>query len=154
MTVIVDPEGNRKFIDFNSSAYGYGLLSHADRLSRNLEAFDKIHADYLGIEESSFTRLVSEGGDHEFNGKGIMMTTGETEVNKRNPGWSKTEVEEEFKRLFNLEKIIWIPRATYDDEHMYSGPIPDETNQFKAYRSDTANGHIDEMCRFVNENTV
>lgn len=150
--VLIGSYGNRKFVDFGSNAYG--MCSQGDPLSRNLEAFDKIHAKYLGIENVSFTRLVSEGGDHEFNGKGIMMTIEDTEVNKRNPGWSKEEVESEFKKLFHLEKIIWIPRSTFDDEHMYLGAIPDENNELKAYRAASANGHIDEMCRFISEDTI
>lgn len=150
--VVVDSVGNKAFVDFAFNCYGY--LPQGHPMSRNLEAFDKAHANYLGIQDAFFTRLISEGGDHEFNGKGIMMTIEDTEVNKRNSGWLKEEVEAEFKKLFNLEKIIWIPRATYDDEHMFAGPIPDENNQYTAYRSGSANGHIDEMCRFVNEDTI
>lgn len=150
--VVIDSCGNSAFVDFDSSYYGY--LPQGHPMSRNLEVFDKVHACSVGIEDAIFTRLVSEGGDHEFNGKGIMMTIEDTEVNKRNKGWAKEEVEAEFKKIFNVDKIIWLPRPTYDDENMYSGPIPDKHNQYTAYRSSSANGHIDEMCRFISEDTV
>ena len=150
--VMVDTLGNRLFVDFASSCYG--TTSQGAPLARVMETFDAVHAKYLGITDSRFSRLVSEGGDRELNGQGVMMTIEATEVQNRNPGWSKDEVEREFRRLFNLEKVIWIPRGTYDDENVYSGPIPDENNEYKAYRAASANGHIDEMCRFISEDTV
>ena len=152
--VMLNSKGQRLYVNFDSSTYGYNQPSALDRDSKILEDFARFHAAHLGIADNRFTRLVSEGGDREFNGCGIMITIEDTEINKRNPGWNKQQAENEFKRLFNLKEIIWIPRGTFDDENMYSGPIPDENNEYKAYRSASANGHIDEMCRFVDSNTI
>jgi agmatine deiminase len=152
--VMLSPRGERLHVDFDSSTYGYNPTSALDRNSKILEGFARVHTAHLGITNSRFTRLVSEGGDREFNGNGIMITIEDTELNKRNPGCSKQQAEYEFKRLFNLKKIIWIPRGTFDDENMYTGPIPDENNEYKAYRSASANGHVDEMCRFVDQDTI
>ncbi len=150
--VIVDNNGNKRLISFESSTYG--MFGKGDTISGNLEAYARFHADQLGITDIVYSRLTSEGGDREFNGNGVMMTIEDTEVNKRNPGWSKKDVENEFKSLFNLEKVIWIKYGTYSDEHMYLGPIPDESGLMNAYRSGSANGHIDEMARFAGEDTV
>jgi agmatine deiminase len=150
--IMVDNAGNKRLISFESSTYG--MFGKEDAISRNLAAYAGFHASQLGITDTIYTRLTSEGGDREFNGNGIMMTIEDTEVNKRNPGWSKKDVEDEFKRLFNIKKVIWIKYGTYFDEHMYLGPIPDEHGLFNAYRSASANGHIDEMARFASENTI
>lgn len=150
--ILVNDDGERAVVDFNFDSYGIFPNNHP--ISKKMEEFDRIHAKLIAIEGLIFTRLTSEGGDREFNGNGILMTIEDTEVHKRNKGWNKEQVEEEFKRIFNLDKVIWLPYATYDDEDMHSGPIPDENGDFLAYRSASANGHIDEMCRFVSRDTI
>lgn len=150
--VLVNDLGDRMHVDFANTAYG--SAPYGSELARSMENFGRFHAAHAGIEETRFSRLVSEGGDREFNGNGVMLTTEDTEIRKRNPGWTKEEVEQEFRRVFNLEKVIWIPRGTYSDECVYDGPIPDEDNRYLAYRSASANGHIDTMCRFVSEDTI
>lgn len=150
--ILVNNEGERAVVDFNFDSYGIFPNNHP--ISKKMEEFDRVHAKLIAIEGLIFTRLTSEGGDREFNGNGILMTIEDTEVNKRNKGWTKEQVEEEFKRIFNLDKVIWLPYATYDDEDMHAGPIPDENGEFLAYRSASANGHIDEMCRFISRDTI
>ena len=150
--IMLDSQGNKALVDFDFDMYGY--CTKNDPLSRTLEKFDKFHANLIGDTDKIFTRLIGEGGDREFNGDGILMTIEETEVTKRNPGMTKNEVENELKRLFNLEKIIWIPKCTYDDDLSYEGPIPSSSGEYTSYRAATANGHIDEMCRFVDKNTI
>lgn len=150
--VLVSDNGERALVDFDFNSYG---MAYSDpSTSKLMEGYDRLHAKYCGIENIIFTRLIGEGGDREFNGNGVMMTIEDTEVTKRNEGWTKEEVEEEFKRIFNISKILWIPLPTYDDEDMYLGAIPDENGEYRAYRSASANGHIDEMCRFIDENTI
>ncbi|UHA75565.1 agmatine deiminase family protein [Paenibacillus sp. 481] len=150
--IIVDDAGCRKLVDFDFDLYG--VLTKYEPVSRLMEAFDREHAQLLGIEETVFTRLISEGGDREFNGQGVMMTIENTEVNKRNRGMTRDEVEAEFKRIFNLKQVIWLPLPTFDDEHIMLGPVPGPDAATLAYRSASANGHIDEMCRFVDERTI
>ncbi|WP_258278079.1 agmatine/peptidylarginine deiminase [Paenibacillus sp. SC116] len=150
--IMVDDTGCRKLVDFDFDMYG--MLNKDIRLVRLMEAFDREHAKLLGIEDTVFTRLFGEGGDREFNGQGVMMTIEATEVNDRNHGMTREEVEAEFKRIFNLKQVIWLPRPTFDDEHIMSGPVPGPDEATLAYRSASANGHIDEMCRFVDERTI
>lgn len=59
----------------------------------------------LGIFDVVNSDFVSEGGDREFNGKGILIAIEDTEVRKRNPGKTREEVEAEYKRIYNLEKL-------------------------------------------------
>ncbi|MDZ5034713.1 agmatine deiminase family protein, partial [Clostridium perfringens] len=86
-------------------------------------------------------------------GNGVLITIEDTEVTKRNPLYSKQQVEDEFKQLFNVEKVIWVPHPTFDDENRFEGVL-DVVDGENVYRSASANGHIDEMCRFVSENTI
>ncbi|KNF07061.1 putative agmatine deiminase [Gottschalkia purinilytica] len=150
--VLINDKGERALVDFDFASYGF--LPKEDPVSRVVEGFDRMHGELVNVDTTIFTRLISEGGDREFNGNGVMMTIEDTEVNKRNKGMTKEQVEEEFKRIFNLEKVIWIPYATYDDENMFDGPIIGPDGTVSAYRSASANGHIDEMCRFVSEDTI
>lgn len=150
--IMIDDEGRRLHVSFASTAYG--SVPYGSPLARRMEEFGQVHARHLGVTATRFSRMVSEGGDREFNGRGVMIATEDTEVRKRNPGWSKEEVEDEMKRIFNLQKVIWIPRASYSDECVYSGPIPDATNLMRAYRAASADGHADTMCRFISEDTV
>ncbi|QBD83240.1 agmatine deiminase family protein [Ktedonosporobacter rubrisoli] len=150
--VMVGERGERMRVDFRFDMYGY--LSEDDELSRLLRGFGDFHAKLVGIEKTLSSALISEGGDREFNGKGTMMAVRETEVDKRNPDKTFAEVDEEFKRIFSLDQIIWLPRGSYDDEYSYSGPIPSADGTFRSYRSASANGHIDEICRFTDESTI
>lgn len=151
--VMVDSkEGTRGFTHFRFDAYG--LFPGANgTIWPELQGFSAFHAAAIDIPLLQISTLVSEGGDREFNGQGVMMTIEETEVTKRNPALTRAEVEEEFKRVFNLQKVIWLPQGTYDDENFFCGPIPGPEGKI-AYRSSSANGHIDEMCRFVAHDTV
>jgi len=152
--VVMDDEGKRAVVDFDNAYYCTAGSNRYAREATAIQSFGRWHANLEGINDIIFTRLISEGGDREFNGNGLMMCIEETEVNKRNPNLRRTEVEKEFKRIFNVEKVIMLPQCSFDDEDHFSGVIPGPDGAWNAYRSSSANGHVDEMCRFVNEDTV
>lgn len=78
--------------------------------------------------------IVMEGGSVEFNGKGTLMTTTACLLNEnRNPHLSKEQIEEYLKEFYGVEHILWLG----------DGIIGDDTD-----------GHIDDITRFVNEDTV
>jgi agmatine deiminase len=78
--------------------------------------------------------IVMEGGSVEFNGKGTLLTTTACLLNKnRNPHLSQYEIEQYLIEYYGVEQILWL------DE----GIIGDDTD-----------GHIDDITRFVNEDTV
>ncbi|KAF2516261.1 agmatine deiminase family protein [Flavobacterium salilacus subsp. salilacus] len=78
--------------------------------------------------------IVMEGGSVEFNGKGTLMTTTACLLNEnRNPHLSKEQIEEYLKEYYGVEHILWLG----------DGIIGDDTD-----------GHIDDITRFVNEDTV
>jgi agmatine deiminase len=75
-----------------------------------------------------------EGGSVEFNGAGTILTTRACLLNKnRNPHLSQTQIEEYLREYYGQEHILWLE----------DGIVGDDTD-----------GHIDDLTRFVNEDTV
>lgn len=78
--------------------------------------------------------IVMEGGSVEFNGKGTLLTTTACLQNKnRNPHLSQKEIENYLTNYYGAEHILWLG----------DGIVGDDTD-----------GHIDDITRFVNEDTV
>lgn len=78
--------------------------------------------------------FILEGGSIEVNGKGTLLTTKECLLHpNRNPGHSKTEIEKLFQTHYGVNEVIWL-----------SGNLT----------GDDTDGHIDNIARFVNENTI
>ncbi|MDA0745815.1 MAG: agmatine deiminase family protein, partial [bacterium] len=82
-------------------------------------------------------RFVLEGGAVDGNGRGALLTTEEClldpEVQVRNPGMSRVEVEAALRDFLGTKQVIWLGK----------GIVGDDTH-----------GHVDDLCRFVNETTV
>ncbi len=78
--------------------------------------------------------IVMEGGSVEFNGKGTLLTTTACLLNKnRNPHLSQQQIEKYLTEYYGVENILWLG----------DGIVGDDTD-----------GHIDDITRFVNEDTV
>ena len=81
-------------------------------------------------------KVVLEGGAIDVNGKGALITTEEcllSKIQQRNSGFKKHDYEKIFFNYFGIRKIIWLKR----------GIVGDDTH-----------GHIDDLARFVSENTI
>ena len=86
--------------------------------------------------EGNGHRLVLEGGSIDTNGAGILLTTEEcllSEVQQRNPGVSREQLEAAFAEYLGMEKVLW----------MHRGCAGDDTH-----------GHIDDVTRFVGDNVI
>ena len=78
--------------------------------------------------------IVMEGGSVEFNGAGTILTSTACLLNEnRNPHLCKEQIETYLKEFYGAEQILWVGE----------GIVGDDTD-----------GHIDDITRFVNENTV
>lgn len=78
--------------------------------------------------------IVMEGGSVEFNGKGTLLTTTACLLNKnRNPHLNQKQIEEYLTNYYGVSNILWLG----------DGIVGDDTD-----------GHIDDITRFVNEDTV
>lgn len=145
---LINNTGEMKIADFNWNSYGYEYIYKDFRLERFDSLYGEIEkreAERLNLEVIS-SEVVNEGGAMEVNGNGIMMAIKETAL-QRNPRKSIEEIEKEYLRLTGTKKIIWLNRSPIN-EKVFDGPTVD--NWFPG----GANGHIDEVARFVSPNTI
>lgn len=81
--------------------------------------------------------VVLEGGSIDYNGKGTIITTEEclldNETQVRNAGFSKKDYEEVFGKYLGVKNVIWLNKGIAGDD---------------------THGHVDDITRFVNHNTV
>jgi len=95
----------------------------------------------LGIPLFPVTRkgrpFVLEGGSIDVNGRGTLLTTEEClldpEVQVRNPGLSRGDVEEVLRGALGVTNVLWLGRGIAGDD---------------------THGHVDDLCRFVGPRTV
>ena len=88
------------------------------------------------LADGKAKRLVLEGGSIDTNGEGILLTTEEcllSEVQQRNPGVSREQLEQAFHDYLGIEKVIWLNRGCAGDD---------------------THGHVDDITRFVAPNTI
>jgi len=78
--------------------------------------------------------IVMEGGSVDFNGKGTVLTTTSCLLNKnRNPHLDQNQIEQFLRDYYGVKNILWLG----------DGIVGDDTD-----------GHIDDITRFVNSDTV
>lgn len=80
------------------------------------------------------TGRVLEGGSIDTNGKGTFLTTESVLLNpNRNPGLTKKQIEQMLQHYLGAEQVIWLKEGIAGDD---------------------TDGHIDDLARFVNKNTI
>ena len=81
--------------------------------------------------------VIVEGGAIDSNGKGTLLTSEEClmhpTIQVRNPGFTKADYEAVFKEYLGITTVIWLGDGIEGDD---------------------THGHIDDLCRFVNEDTI
>lgn len=91
----------------------------------------KIEAEWNG------RKIVLEGGSIDTNGSGSLLTTEECLLDEktqvRNPGFTKKDYEEIFKKYLGIKNTLWLNKGIAGDD---------------------THGHVDDLCRFVNKDTV
>lgn len=113
---------------------------HPDKRSA---AIDRNVAAQMNIPTIS-SAMVSEGGAWQTNGEGTMLVVESVELD-RNTNMTKAQIEDEYKRVLGVSKIIWLKNGLKEEEW---GKLENSL-----YGIGTG-GHIDEFCRFVNATTV
>ncbi len=78
--------------------------------------------------------VVLEGGSIDVNGRGTLLTTEQCLLNKnRNPSLGKPEIETLLRENLGVSSVVWLE---------------------KGIEGDDTDGHVDDIARFVDENTV
>jgi agmatine deiminase len=148
-TFVRDTASNLSMVDFNFSGWGY--TTPKDSAIFADEKLDENIAKALNLPIVS-TDMVTEGGDHETNGKGIFLLCEAVEMT-RNPQMSKAQIEENFRKHLGAKQVVWMKEGLYEDDHCNRGPIRGPRGK-KYYNVVTTNGHVDEFVRFVAEDMV
>jgi agmatine deiminase len=81
-------------------------------------------------------RVVLEGGSIDVNGEGALITTEEcllSEVQQRNPGVSREQLEQVFHDYLGIDQVLWMNRGIAGDD---------------------THGHVDDITRFVGPNII
>lgn len=93
----------------------------------------KLIADSLGIKRIE-SGMVLEGGAIEVNGDGKLLTTEAVLLNpNRNPQFSKGEIEQKLRDHLGASDILWLKQGIEGDD---------------------TDGHIDDLARFIDANTI
>ncbi|QZK90221.1 agmatine deiminase family protein [Flavobacterium sp. CHNK8] len=81
--------------------------------------------------------VIVEGGAIDVNGRGTLLTSEEClmhpDIQVRNAGFTKEDYEAVFKEYLGVTNVIWLGDGIEGDD---------------------THGHIDDLCRFVNEDTI
>ena len=81
-------------------------------------------------------RVVLEGGSIEVNGAGTLLTTEEcllSKVQERNPAFTRETYAEVFRNYFGVTNVLWLKNGIAGDD---------------------THGHVDDLARFVDPQTV
>ncbi|HTI60727.1 agmatine deiminase family protein [Mucilaginibacter sp.] len=126
---LINPETKQKaIIDWGYNAWGdkYPPYDLDDVIPTRIAQHFGLPVYHPGI--------VMEGGSVDFNGKGTVLTTTACLLNKnRNPHLNQQQIEAYLQNYYGVEQVLWLG----------DGIIGDDTD-----------GHIDDITRFVNEDTV
>jgi agmatine deiminase len=102
---------------------------------------DLLPDNATGLEVARSTGLkvfeagaVLEGGSIDVNGRGSLLTTEQCLLNKnRNPALGKAQIERLLHDYLGVESVVWLGEGVAGDD---------------------TDGHVDDIARFVNEDTV
>ncbi|HYA34189.1 MAG TPA: agmatine deiminase family protein, partial [Candidatus Binataceae bacterium] len=78
--------------------------------------------------------IVMEGGSIEVNGEGTLLTTESCLLNKnRNPNLTREDIEDYLRVFIGVTNVLWLGDGIEGDD---------------------TDGHVDDLARFVNRNTI
>jgi agmatine deiminase len=125
--VINEKENKKAIVDWEYNAWGGKYPSELDNKIPSL----------IAKELDLFTfnpGIIMEGGSVDFNGKGTLITTTSCLLNEnRNFNLNQAYIEEKLINYYGVDNLIWLGDGIEGDD---------------------TDGHIDDITRFVNEDTV
>lgn len=132
------PAGRVGLVEWKFNAWAKYENHRSDRrLPRRVSSWLNLPRWVPRVEQGGRqARVVMEGGAIDVNGRGTLLTTEECllgEVQARNPGLGRTELEQVFADYLGIRHVVWLGR----------GIVGDDTH-----------GHVDDLTRFVGPRTV
>ncbi len=133
--IIVKQGSKRKAINFNFNGWAkYTNFKLDKHVPAKVASFLNIPLEQAMYNGKPF---ILEGGAIDVNGKGTLITSEECllhpNIQVRNAGLTKEDYEAAFKTYLGVTNVIWLG----------DGIVGDDTH-----------GHIDDLARFVNEDTI
>ena len=133
--IIVKNGSKREALNFNFNGWAKYSNFQLDKHVPN-----KV-ADFLNLPLTLVTYkgkpVIVEGGAIDVNGKGTLLTSEEClmhpSIQVRNAHFTKADYEAVFKEYLGVTNVIWVGDGIEGDD---------------------THGHIDDLCRFVNEDTI
>ena len=115
----------------------YPNWQHDDQIPEHVSKLrDMRRFDPVVTVDGQERRVVLEGGSIDVNGAGAMLTTEEcllSDVQQRNPGVSREQLEQVFREYLGVEQVLWLNRGCAGDD---------------------THGHVDDIARFVSTDTI
>ena len=125
--VINKKENKKAIVDWEYNAWGGKYPSELDNKIPSL----------IAKELDLFTfnpGIIMEGGSVDFNGKGTLLTTTSCLLNEnRNFNLNQADIEEKLINYYGVDNVIWLGDGIEGDD---------------------TDGHIDDITRFINEDTI
>lgn len=126
--LVNDKTKEKRYVHWEFNAWGnkYDDLLEDRAIPKKLSEFLKLKSFRPGI--------VLEGGSIDVNGTGTVLTSEQCLLNKnRNPSLTKERIEQYLKDYLNVSNVLWLREGIAGDD---------------------TDGHIDDIARFVGQNTV
>lgn len=112
--------------EFNSWGEKYSPWSDDNQIPARIAEQYKLRSHSVG--------KILEGGSIDTNGEGVFLTTESVLLNpNRNPELSRADIEAYLETYLGAKKVIWLKNGL---------------------KGDDTDGHIDDLARFVNHNTI
>lgn len=132
---VKDENNNTVLINFKFNAW-----AKYDNYKKDFK-IPKMIAKQLSLNriaaEHNNREVVLEGGSIDYNGSGTLITTEECLMDDtfqvRNPGFTKKDYEKIFNQYLGITNTIWLNKGIAGDD---------------------THGHVDDITRFVNHDTV
>lgn len=121
--------GKLKMLDFIFNGWG---LKYSANLDNNVfRKLSKSTFKHINFKRKNF---ILEGGSIDTNGKGIILTTSRCLLESNRNVLSKNNITKKLKKYLKINEVIYLENGAL---------IGDDTDS-----------HIDNLARFVNENTI
>ncbi|MGL4172659.1 MAG: agmatine deiminase family protein [Actinomycetota bacterium] len=132
-TFTLESDGTVAAVDWAFNGWGaqeWASWEHDAAIARSI-------ADLAGVPVRSST-LTNEGGGFHVDGVGMVLLTETVQQDpKRNPGWTRSQIEAEIHAQLGTTKALWFPRGLTRDY----GPFG-------------TRGHVDMMVNFARPGVV
>ena len=130
-----DEGGAVRLLDWRFNAWAkYDNWQRDDQIGQAIASVTGLPRHEPALPDGS--RIVLEGGGIDVNGDGLLLVTEEwllSDVQVRNPGLTREDYETIFREWLGVRQTIWLGE----------GCVGDDTH-----------GHIDDVARFVNRDTI